>query len=525
MSTPSPGAAQRLRPRDVALVELVSGSARCRARSRSRTRQRTSTPVGRERLRQPAADEAGRPCHKCFHQARHSGILRRVISRARAAVLLALPALAACNGSDDDSPMAVTEPAAAGEPTPGHEGAARPSPDLGGRRVGHVLRADLRHGAARRSPAAVRRRAAGHDPRRPPRAEARPAVPRHPRPRPGGRRARAPLDGVRAELPQEPALLRLLHGRRRRHPRGRVQGTPEPGAEAQRAVGARRRTTARTATTTAASSSSAPTASSTSARATAAAAAIRSGPARASAPTWGRSSGSSPSGKPRIPRSNPFRGRGGARPAVYSYGLRNPWRFSFDRKTGDLVIADVGQNEWEEVSFVRRGRGRGANFGWSAFEGNHEYDGGSAPGHVRPVIEHSHGGDGFCSITGGYVLRHRSYGNLRGTYVYGDLCEGVVRGARLGPGPRDRPPALQRAGVEPVEFRRGRPRARLRRVARRPRLPPGSARVELPRHRRHRLVELGQRVEDRLPAAAVVDEALLVPARPRRRAAALPIGA
>ena len=140
-----------------------------------------------------------------------------------------------------------------------------------------------------------------------------------------------------------------------------------------------------------------------------------------------------PTGRPfRAPRSNPFVGRRGAKPAVYSYGLRNPWRFSFDRRTGDLVIADVGQNEWEEVDFVRSGRGR--NFGWDAFEGNHEYEGGSAPGHVRPVIEHSHDGDGFCSITGGYILRHRSYANLRGTYVYGDLCEGEIRGARLAPG-------------------------------------------------------------------------------------------
>jgi glucose/arabinose dehydrogenase len=141
-----------------------------------------------------------------------------------------------------------------------------------------------------------------------------------------------------------------------------------------------------------------------------------------------------PSGKPRIPRSNPFRGRRGATPAVYSYGLRNPWRLSFDRKTGDLVIADVGQNAWEEVDFVRRGRGSGANFGWNAFEGNHVYDDGTrAPNTIRPVIEHSHD-SGFCSITGGYVLRHRSYRDLRGTYVYGDLCEGIVRGARLGPG-------------------------------------------------------------------------------------------
>jgi glucose/arabinose dehydrogenase len=142
-----------------------------------------------------------------------------------------------------------------------------------------------------------------------------------------------------------------------------------------------------------------------------------------------------PRRKPRIPRSNPFRGRSGARPAVYSYGLRNPWRFSFDRETGDLIIADVGQEDWEEVDFVRRGRGSGANFGWSAFEGNHEFnDERSAPGHIRPVLEHSHDGDGFTSITGGYVLRHRSYGELRGTYVYGDLLDGIVRGARLGPG-------------------------------------------------------------------------------------------
>ena len=139
-----------------------------------------------------------------------------------------------------------------------------------------------------------------------------------------------------------------------------------------------------------------------------------------------------PRGRPyRVPDSNPFRGRSGARPAVYSYGLRNPWRFSFDRRTGDLVIGDVGQNAWEEIDFVRSGRGK--NFGWDAFEGDHEYEGGDAPGHVRPVIEHSHD-EGFCSITGGYVLRHGSYGALRGTYVYGDLCEGRVRGARLAPG-------------------------------------------------------------------------------------------
>jgi glucose/arabinose dehydrogenase len=141
-----------------------------------------------------------------------------------------------------------------------------------------------------------------------------------------------------------------------------------------------------------------------------------------------------PRGKPfEVPGSNPFVGRRGAKPAVYSYGLRNPWRFSFDRSNGNLTIADVGQNKYEEIDFVRKGRGSGANFGWDAYEGNHQYEGGSAPGHVRPVIEHSHR-EGFRSITGGYVLRHRSYGRLRGTYVYGDLNDGRLRGARLSPG-------------------------------------------------------------------------------------------
>jgi glucose/arabinose dehydrogenase len=141
-----------------------------------------------------------------------------------------------------------------------------------------------------------------------------------------------------------------------------------------------------------------------------------------------------PRGRPyRVPRSNPFRDRAGARPAIYAYGLRNPWRFSFDRATGDLAIADVGQDAVEEVDFVRAGRGSGANFGWDAFEGTRRHEGGSAPGHVPPVIEHLQSA-GFCSITGGYVLRHSSYGDLRGLYVYSDFCDGTLRGARLAPG-------------------------------------------------------------------------------------------
>jgi glucose/arabinose dehydrogenase len=133
----------------------------------------------------------------------------------------------------------------------------------------------------------------------------------------------------------------------------------------------------------------------------------------------------------RVPASNPFVGRAGARPEVYAYGLRNPWRFSFDRATGDLAIGDVGQNEVEEVSFRRRGRARGANFGWRPFEGSRRFEAGeAAPGHVPPVIEHAHA-NGFCSITGGVVVRDRSLGSLRGRYVYGDVCEGRVRARRL----------------------------------------------------------------------------------------------
>ena len=140
-------------------------------------------------------------------------------------------------------------------------------------------------------------------------------------------------------------------------------------------------------------------------------------------------------GRPyRVPDDNPFTGRSGARGEIYSYGLRNPWRFSFDRATGDLTIGDVGQNEFEEIDFVRRGEGRGANFGWRPFEGRARYtEGESAPGHVRPVIVRNHS-DGNCSITGGVVVRDPRLTGLRGRYVFGDYCKGRIESARLSPG-------------------------------------------------------------------------------------------
>lgn len=122
--------------------------------------------------------------------------------------------------------------------------------------------------------------------------------------------------------------------------------------------------------------------------------------------------------------------RRGARARVYSYGLRNPFRFSFDRSTGDIAIADVGQNAIEEINFRKRGRARGANFGWSVFEGTKRFRRGTARGHVKPVIQHSHRA-GWCSIIGGFVVRDRS-SDLYGRYVYGDWCKGDLYSARLG---------------------------------------------------------------------------------------------
>ncbi len=126
-----------------------------------------------------------------------------------------------------------------------------------------------------------------------------------------------------------------------------------------------------------------------------------------------------------IPADNPFAHRQGARPEIYSYGLRNPWRFSFDRNTGALSIGDVGQNTLEEIDHTEKGQGRGANFGWSAFEGTDRFNADqNAPNAVPPIFEYSH--DDGCSITGGYVVRDQSLPALSGRYVYGDFCAGEL---------------------------------------------------------------------------------------------------
>ena len=124
---------------------------------------------------------------------------------------------------------------------------------------------------------------------------------------------------------------------------------------------------------------------------------------------------------------NPFNTR------VWAYGLRNPWRFSFDRASDDLVIGDVGQSSWEEVDWARAadGGGRGVNFGWPCFEGTHPGTGCSAPGAAGPAFERSQA-DGYCAITGGYVVRDPGLPTLAGRYLYGDLCLGTLRSTTLG---------------------------------------------------------------------------------------------
>lgn len=137
-----------------------------------------------------------------------------------------------------------------------------------------------------------------------------------------------------------------------------------------------------------------------------------------------------------IPADNPFVDQAGARPEIWAYGLRNPWRFSFDRETGDLWIADVGQNAWEEVDFQPAGSEGGENYGWVIREGSHCYPDGddcSSEGLVEPVAEYSH--DAGNSVTGGFVYRGEEIAGLAGTYLFADFGSGLLWGlTRAGDG-------------------------------------------------------------------------------------------
>lgn len=125
-----------------------------------------------------------------------------------------------------------------------------------------------------------------------------------------------------------------------------------------------------------------------------------------------------------VPADNPFVSAPRARPEIWQWGLRNPWRFSFDRATGDLWIGDVGQNAYEEIDFAKAGVG-GRNFGWSQREGLHKYKGNRPAGAVDPVYEYSHA-DGGVAVTGGYVYRGKRIPDLVGAYVFTDYAQGHI---------------------------------------------------------------------------------------------------
>jgi glucose/arabinose dehydrogenase len=131
-----------------------------------------------------------------------------------------------------------------------------------------------------------------------------------------------------------------------------------------------------------------------------------------------------------VPADNPFVNNKAFRPEIWATGLRNPWRFSFDRKTGDLYIADVGQNKYEEIDFEPRGGKGGRNYGWNVMEGLHCYasENCDRKGLALPVAEYDH--DKGCSVTGGIVYRGSRFPQLPGIYFYGDYCSGRIWGLR-----------------------------------------------------------------------------------------------
>lgn len=129
-----------------------------------------------------------------------------------------------------------------------------------------------------------------------------------------------------------------------------------------------------------------------------------------------------------VPPTNPYKSSSGTKALVWAYGLRNPWRWSFDRSTKDLWIGDVGQDNWEEIDFQPASDRGGDNYGWALMEGNHPAKSGATPpsGHHRPIYEYDHS-NGNCSVTGGYVYRGTKIRNLQGAYLFADFCAGRLR--------------------------------------------------------------------------------------------------
>ena len=151
-----------------------------------------------------------------------------------------------------------------------------------------------------------------------------------------------------------------------------------------------------------------------------------------------------PGGGYSIPPGNPLAAQAGRRPEIWAYGLRNPWRFSFDRLTGDMIVGDVGQDREEELDFAPAGAGAGANYGWSVFEGDSRYKPGQAAHAIAPVLTASHS-SGYCAIIGGYVVRDRSLTSLYGRYLFGDYCRAKIESVIVA---RGRTSGLRATGLE-----------------------------------------------------------------------------
>jgi glucose/arabinose dehydrogenase len=135
-----------------------------------------------------------------------------------------------------------------------------------------------------------------------------------------------------------------------------------------------------------------------------------------------------------VPPDNPFIGRAGARPEVWAYGLRNPWRYEFDRETGDLWIGDVGGSDREEIDVQPANSHGGENYGWNVTEGTVVHGDQPPPGWVRPVFEYRTHEDGTCAIVGGFVYRGAAIPDLVGAYLYSDNCNGTINALVLADG-------------------------------------------------------------------------------------------
>ncbi|OCC10958.1 sorbosone dehydrogenase family protein [Streptomyces sp. PTY087I2] len=156
-----------------------------------------------------------------------------------------------------------------------------------------------------------------------------------------------------------------------------------------------------------------------------------------------------------VPADNPFVDDANAKDEIWAYGLRNPWRFSFDAGTGDLLIGDVGQSDWEEIDWAPAASKGGENYGWSSMEGTHPFRGGTEPAnHVPPVHEYDRTGLG-CSVTGGFVYRGDALPDLRGSYVFSDYCDGTLRTLQLEDGEVTGVGDLGVSGGEVISFAEG----------------------------------------------------------------------